>query len=236
MALYVIGDTHLSLGAEKPMDVFGGNWEGYTEKLRRGFSVLGEGDTIVLAGDISWGMRLTEALPDFRFLSEYPGRKILVKGNHDYWWDTLSKMNAFFAESGLDDFEILHNNCFLYKDIALCGTRGWFYEEDRGSNAELTHDRRIFLRELGRLEASLKAAESINPREIYAFLHYPPVFRDFYCAEIIDLFAKYGVSRCFYGHIHGETQRWAFEGTYGAVTYSLIAADRLGFVPRLIER
>ena len=154
MALYAIGDTHLSLSSDKPMDVFGGGWTGYVEKLREGLSVLEPGDTVVLCGDLSWGMSLEQAREDFAFLDSLPGgRKILLKGNHDYWWTTAAKMERFFAENGFTTLEILHNNCRMYGEVALCGTRGWFYEEDRAG-----HGAKIFNRELIRLEASLKAA------------------------------------------------------------------------------
>ena len=168
MALYAIGDTHLSLSSDKPMDVFGGGWTGYVEKLREGLSVLEPGDTVVLCGDLSWGMSLEEARRDFAFLSSFPGRKLLLKGNHDYWWTTAAKMDRFFQENGFSSFQLLHNNSHLYGDIALCGTRGWFYEEERGG-----HSAKIFNRELIRLEASLKAA---GEREKYCFLHYPPLY------------------------------------------------------------
>ena len=136
MALYAIGDTHLSLSVDKPMDVFGGGWEGYVDKLREGFSAVAEEDTVVLCGDISWGMSLEEAEPDFAFLNALPGQKWLLKGNHDYWWTTASKMNRFFAEHGFDKLHILHNNCAFYGDAALCGTRGWFFEENAAPQSE----------------------------------------------------------------------------------------------------
>lgn len=195
MALYAIGDTHLSLSSDKPMDVFGGGWTGYVEKLREGLSVLEPGDTVVLCGDLSWGMSLEEARRDFAFLSSFPGRKLLLKGNHDYWWTTAAKMDRFFQENGFSSFQLLHNNSHLYGDIALCGTRGWFYEEERGG-----HSAKIFNRELIRLEASLKAA---GEREKYCFLHYPPLYQGYRCQEILDLLHRYGVTRCFYGHLHG---------------------------------
>ena len=146
MALYAIGDTHLSLSSNKPMDVFGGGWEGYVDKLQKGFAAVGPEDTVVLCGDLSWGMSLEEAKKDFAFLDALPGaRKLLLKGNHDYWWNTAAKMNRFFAESGFSTLRILHNNCYEYGGYALCGTRGWFYEE--------TGDQKVFKRELIRLEA-----------------------------------------------------------------------------------
>ena len=227
MALYAIGDTHLSLGVDKPMDIFGGGWTGYVEKLREGFSQIGPEDTVVLCGDLSWGMSLEQARKDFAFLDSLPGkRKILLKGNHDYWWSTATKMEKFFAENGFATLEILHNNCRLYGEIALCGTRGWFYEEERGG-----HDARIFNRELLRLEASLKAA---GDREKYCFLHYPPLYQGYRCQEILDLLKQYQVSRCYYGHLHGGSHRLAFSGRLGQAEYHLVAAHNIGFPPEKI--
>lgn len=154
MALYTLGDTHLSLGGNKAMDSFGGAWEGYVNKLRSAFADLTEEDGVVLCGDLSWGMSLEEALPDFLFLdSLFPGKKFLVKGNHDYWWTTANKMYQFWAQNGIQNFELLHNNCCLWGDVALCGTRGWFFEEEADG-----HNEKVFHREVLRLETSLKAA------------------------------------------------------------------------------
>jgi len=229
MALFAIGDTHLSLGSGKPMDVFGGGWEGYVDKLRAGFQVVGPGDTVVVCGDVSWGMSLEEAREDFAFLDALPGaRKLLLKGNHDYWWNTAAKMKGFFQANGFATLDILHNNCHLYGDVALCGTRGWFYEEDRGE-----HSAKIFQRELIRLEASLKAA---GEREKLCFLHYPPLYRGYRCREILDLLGRYGVRLCCYGHLHGASRRLAVTGEVDGVEYSLVSADQLDFRPeRLLD-
>ena len=223
MALYAIGDTHLSLASDKPMDVFGGGWTGYVDKLREGFEVVAPEDVVVLCGDISWGMSLQEARADFAFLDALPGRKLLLKGNHDYWWNTAAKMNAFFAENGFHTLQILHNNCYQYNGYGLCGTRGWFYEE-KG-------DQKVFRREVMRLEASLKAAG--EGRKL-CFLHYPPRYQGYTCPEIIEVMERYGVERCYYGHLHGGSHRLAVEGTYGAVEYHLVSADYLGFRPQKI--
>ena len=225
MALYAIGDTHLSLSANKPMDVFGGGWTGYVDKLREGFNAtVSQGDTVVICGDVSWGMSLEEAGEDFAFLDALPGeRKLLLKGNHDYWWTTASKMKAFFQENGFSTLDILHNNCHFYGEAALCGTRGWFYEEDRGE-----HSAKIFNRELIRLEASLKAA---GEKEKLCFLHYPPLYQGYRCREIIGLLERYGVKTCCYGHLHGGSHRLAVTGRQGTVDYRLVAADYVGFMP-----
>lgn len=226
LALYVLGDTHLSLGSAKPMDVFGGAWEGYMEKLAQGLSVLREEDTLVVAGDVSWGMSLEESEQDFAWLHALPGKKILLKGNHDYWWNTAAKMTRFFAEKGFHSLRILHNNCHFYGDTALCGTRGWFYEEEKeGQSAK------VFNRELQRLETSLKAA---GEAEKLCFLHYPPFYTGYTCQPILDLLERYGVKACYYGHLHGASNRLAMQGERGTVTYRLISADFLKFRPEKI--
>ena len=225
MALYAIGDLHLALGTpEKSMEVFGGRWLGYEEKISRTFSALTEEDSCVLCGDISWGMDLEQALPDFQFLQALPGRKILLKGNHDYWWGTARKMSEFFALHGLTKFSLLYNNAVLWEDLALCGTRGWFYEEESGSG----HDGKIMRREIGRLEASLRAA---GEREKLVFLHYPPLYQQYRCPGILELLKDYGVRECFYGHIHGKGSYAAFRGENDGTYYRLVSGDFLDFIP-----
>ncbi len=218
-----MGDTHLSLSVNKSMEVFGGAWNGYVDKLREGLSILREEDTLVLCGDISWGMSLEDTRSDFAFLESFPGRKIILKGNHDYWWNTASKMERFWRESGFSRLSVLHNNCHFYGETALCGTRGWFYEEDAGG-----HNEKVFQRELIRLEASLKAA---GEREKLCFLHYPPCYQGYTCREIMDLLEQYQVKTCYYGHLHGGSCRLAVEGSVGGVEYRLVSADHLRFRP-----
>ncbi len=226
MALYAIGALHLSLGTNKPMDVFGPGWANHVQRLEEAFSSLGEEDVTVLCGDTSWGIDLSQSLEDFRFIDRLPGKKLLVKGNHDYWWSTASKMRRFFQDNGLTTIDILHNNCHFYGDWAVCGTRGWFYEEEQSG-----HNEKVFNREVIRLEASLKAA---GDRPILAFLHYPPLYTGYRCLEIIAKLEAYGVKDCFYGHLHGPTHRRAIEGTVGTVGYHLVSADYLRFVPKKI--
>ncbi|MCI8827995.1 MAG: serine/threonine protein phosphatase [Ruminiclostridium sp.] len=226
MALYAIGDTHLSLGADKPMDVFGGAWAGYQEKLTQGLSVLRPEDTLVIAGDVSWGMSLEESEADFAFLDAFPGTKLLLKGNHDYWWNTAAKMERFFAEKGFSSLRILHNNCHYYGDVALCGTRGWFYEEEKAGQ-----NQKVFNRELIRLEASLKAA---GEAEKLCFLHYPPFYTGYRCEPILALLERYQVKACYYGHLHGASHRLALQGKQGSVEYHMISADYLKFTPEKV--
>ena len=224
MALYAIGDLHLSLSAEKPMDVFGGKWLGYMDKLREGMSVIGPEDTTVLLGDLSWALNLEGAVKDFAWIDQIPGKKIILKGNHDYWWSTAAKFYKFCQENGFENQWILNNNHYEYDGWAICGTRGWFFEEDRGG----AHDEKVFRRELIRLESSLKSAGDKNKM---VFLHYPPRYRGYECREIIELLERYEVRRCFYGHLHSESHKLAIEGQWGGVEYRLDSADYIGFKP-----
>lgn len=224
MALYAIGDLHLCLGAPKPMDIFGGAWVGYMEKLKEGMSAIGPEDTTVLLGDLSWALDLPSSAADFKWINSIPGRKIILKGNHDYWWSTAAKFNKFCQENGFENLYLLNNNCYEYGDYAICGTRGWFFEEERSGQ----HDEKVFKRELIRLEASLKAA---GEKTKYVFLHYPPRYKGYECGEILALLEKYDVKRCFYGHLHGGSHRLAMEGLWDGVDFKLCAADYLGFKP-----
>ena len=224
MALYAIGDLHLSLTAKKSMEVFGPAWENYHARIEEGLSVLTEDDTLILAGDTSWGIDLAEAEADFRFLERFPGKKYLIKGNHDYWWTTAAKFHAFCAEKGFTTLELLHNNCAFYGDYALCGTRGWFMEED-------AHNVKVLNREVGRLETSLRTA---GEKPILCFLHYPPIYQGYQCPEILAMLEKYHVERCCYGHLHGPTIRRRLEGKWRETEFSLISADYLEFQPKKI--
>lgn len=231
MALYAIGDPHLSLTVPKPMDIFGPVWENHTEKLRQGFlSAVSPEDTVVLCGDLSWGMNLSECEADLRFLNDLPGReKYIVKGNHDYWWTTRNKMESFFQDRGLSTLRLLHNGCALYGETALCGTRGWFFELEQTGSSE--HNRKMLNRECIRLEASLKAA---GDREKLVFLHYPPVYQNYRCQPILDVLNRYGVRRCCFAHLHGKSRRLAIEGLCGGIEYALISADHLNFQPQKV--
>ena len=227
MALYAIGDLHLCLGAEKPMDIFGGAWVGYMDKLKEGMTVIGHEDTTVLLGDLSWALSLEDSKADFAWINEIPGRKIILKGNHDYWWSTASKFYKFCEENGFSDMLILNNNHYEYDGYAICGTRGWFFEEERSGE----HDEKVFKRELLRLEASLKAAGEL-PKIV--FLHYPPRYKGYECQEILDILQRYDVRRCFYGHLHGASHGLAQEGVWDGIEFKLVAADKLNFKPHLV--
>lgn len=229
MALYAIGDLHLCLGAPKPMDIFGGSWVGYMDKLMDGISIIGPEDTTVLLGDLSWALDLNGAAADFSWIDQIPGRKIILKGNHDYWWSTAAKFYKFCEEHNFSNQYILNNNFYEYEDWAICGTRGWFFEEERSGQ----HDEKVFRRELIRLEASLKAAGE-KPKMV--FLHYPPRYKGYECREILELLQKYEVRRCFYGHLHGASHKLAQQGLWDSVEFQLVSADYLDFKPFCVIR
>ena len=206
------------------MDVFGGNWVGYMDKLSEAMSVITDDDTTVLLGDLSWALDIASAHNDFAWIDRIPGRKIILKGNHDYWWSTASKFYKFCENNGFTNQFILNNNHYEYDGWAICGTRGWFFEEDVSGQ----HDEKVFKRELLRLEASLCSAGELSKM---VFLHYPPRYKGYECPEILELLDKYEVRRCFYGHLHGPSHKLAMEGVWGGVEYRLVAADYLDFKP-----
>ena len=226
MALYAIGDLHLSLSCNKSMEVFGDAWKDYVARIADALGQLTDEDVLILAGDTSWGMTLEEAEADFRFLDRFPGKKYLVKGNHDYWWATAAKFRRFCEEKEIRSLDLLHNNCVFYGDYAVCGTRGWFLEED-----QKPHNAKVLAREVMRLETSLQAA---GEKPILCFLHYPPLYQGYECPEILSVLEKYRVEQCYYGHLHGPTIRRRLEGKRGNTDFSLISADYLGFIPKKI--
>lgn len=224
MSIYAIADLHLSLNADKPMDAFGG-WEGYVDKIKKSWEeTVSLEDTVVIPGDISWSMDINDALDDFRFIDSLPGRKIILKGNHDYWWCTLVKIRKFLDDNKLDTIEVLHNNSYLAEGKAICGTRGWVFMPNEA------HDLKISAREALRLEFSLKDAEERFPEaEKIVFLHYPPVYANEMVPNIMDVLKKYDVRRVYYGHLHGNSRSLANEGDYMGIDFRLISADHLNF-------
>lgn len=229
MSLFAIADTHLSFGTNKPMDVFSG-WQNYEERLQKNWNaVVGENDTVVIAGDISWGMKLADTLEDFRFLDRLNGRKIVMKGNHDYWWSTKSKTDRFLSENGINSIDILFNNAYKVGDFVVCGTRGWFFDCSKDE------DQKVLAREVGRLRTSIDEAKKLDG-EIIAFLHYPPVSLTEACHEIYDTLVEQGIKTCYYGHLHGQSVNWAFRGEKDGIKFDLISADYLSFCPKLIKK
>lgn len=229
MALYTIGDLHLSFATEKPMDIFKG-WENYQEKIEHNWrSKITAEDTVVVAGDVSWAQSMEEGLLDFQFLQSLPGEKILLKGNHDYWWTTVKKMEDFLFAHGLDTIKILHNSCIVTQNVAVCGSRGWLFEKGEA------HDQKILAREAGRLELSIQAAGNTDKEKI-VFLHYPPVFGEAQSPEILDVLLKHEIKRCYYGHIHGAGMQFALNGIYMGIDFRLISADFIGFDPIKVDK
>ena len=228
MSLFVIGDTHLYLSTDKTMDIFGG-WKNYMQRLEENWrSVVQPQDTVIIPGDVSWGMSLEQAKEDFLFLHRLPGKKILMKGNHDYWWTTRAKMESFLEENGLDSLSILHNNAVSVEGLSLCGSRGWMFEQGQ------EHDKKIINREAGRIRASLQDAQRFGEQEKVLFLHYPPVFMQDSIPEFFEVMNQYGVRRCYYGHIHSQGCRFAFQGEWCGVQLEMVSADYLRFTPKKI--
>ncbi|MGN0173651.1 MAG: metallophosphoesterase [Acutalibacteraceae bacterium] len=226
MALYAISDLHLSFGTDKPMDIFKG-WAEYTEKLKNNIeNTVSDSDTIVIPGDISWAMKLKDTIEDFRFINNLPGKKIIGKGNHDLWWESLTKMNRLMEENGFDTISFLHNNCFVVDDVAVCGSRGWFFDD--------TADKKIILREAGRVEMSVNAAKQTG-KEPVLFLHYPPVSKTDVCDEIMQVILKHNIKNVYYGHIHKGGAYKAFNGEYEGVNFRCISCDIMNFEPLLIK-
>lgn len=229
MSLFVLGDLHLSLGEDKPMDIFKG-WDGYLDKLTENWNnAVGDNDTVVVNGDISWAMSLESTETDFRYINDkLHGKKIFIKGNHDYWWSTKSKMDAFLLNKGLDKISILNNNAFLVEGATVCGTRGWI-NDDTGE-----FDLKLLNREAGRLEMSLKEGVKLGG-ELTVFIHYPPVFGGEKNYYILDVLKKYGVKRCYYGHVHGMAVKKAFTGMYEGTEFCIASCDCVGFSPVLVK-
>ena len=227
MSIFVIGDLHLSFGVEKPMDIFAG-WQDHRQRIEKNWrKLVKEDDIVVIPGDISWGLTLEEAKPDFRFIHSLPGTKIISKGNHDYWWQTAKKLQQFVQANNFTSINFLHNNAFETDKYILCGTRGWIFENGQ------QQDEKVILREAGRLKASLDYIKS--DKEKIVFLHYPTIYQEQRANHIINTLKQYNVSRCFYGHLHGKTINYAFNGVHEGIKYKLISADAIDFCPYIID-
>lgn len=228
--LYTIGDLHLSLGCDKPMDIFSG-WSNYLERLEANWnSLVTDEDTVVLLGDHSWALRLEDSYKDMEFIhSRLKGKKILVKGNHDLWWSTMNKLNNFIQSNGFTSIQFLFNNAFLVDGIAICGTRGWIRE-----NGEQP-DMKVLNREAGRLEASVKEALKLGGEPV-AFIHYPPIYRSEENVHLTDVLQRYGIKRCYYAHLHGASIKGALNGVANSIEYRLVSADSVDFTPVKIDR
>ncbi len=228
MSLFAIADVHLSLGTDKPMDIFAG-WGGYVDRLRENWCAkITPEDTVVIAGDISWAMKLEDCLADFSFLHALPGKKLIFKGNHDLWWTTMRKMESFLSEKGLSSISFVHNNAYLADGIAVCGSRGWFFDDTAS-------DAKVIAREAARLERSIQAAKELSGEPV-VFLHYPPVFFNQRCDEIMAVLHREEIRRCYYGHVHGAGRHQAVQGPVEGIEMRLISCDALQFDPIVVEK
>ena len=227
MAIFTIGDLHLSFGTDKPMDIFG--WGNHSEKIRQNWlETVTSQDTVIIPGDFSWGMSLEEAFQDFEFLHSLPGMKIISKGNHDYWWNTMAKLAKFCGENQFEEIHFLQNNSYLVENKRIVGTRGW------ATNAwKVEENYKILKREKERLELSIQDGikKFGDDKEILCFLHFPPFFKEAVPEEIdfVKTMQKYGIHRCFYGHLHGESHKEAFVGEKDGMVFELVSSDYLGF-------
>lgn len=229
MAIYAISDLHLSIGINKPMDIFGSRWTNYMDRLKTEWeSTVGQDDHVIIPGDISWATYLDQAVADFRFINELPGFKYISKGNHDYWWTTLSKLKKFLDVNGFDSISFVHNNSFKIGDTVICGTRGWILPGSEDFGAE---DEKFYERELIRLELSLKSAAAQGGERILAALHYPPFNQKAEVSGFIEAMSRYGVNTCIYGHLHGDSFKKAVEGEVEGISFRLVSADYLYFKP-----
>lgn len=229
MSVYAIGDTHLSFSVDKPMDIFKG-WDDYAQRLENNWQhLITNEDTVIINGDISWAMGLEQAEKDLQFLNNLNGTKIISKGNHDYWWNTITKMENFCKEKGFDTIKFLHNNAYKVGEIAIAGTRGWFFD------AEKDNVDKVMARECARLQRSIDEARKLGG-EIVVFLHYPPVSTVKVCEPIMNVLKENDIKRCYYGHLHGGAINGAVNEIYDGIKFQLVSADYLQFCPLFINK
>ena len=239
MSVFVIADLHLDiLTNEKSMEIFGNRWQGYIEKIQKKWKrVITDNDTVIVPGDISWALSLEDALVDLKWIDSLPGNKLIMKGNHDFWWTTLSKMKRFFQENSIQTIDFLYNNAFEVEDYIVAGSRGWFVDKAVQPCSSVNADyEKIVNREVIRLRLSLDEAKKLSAqtaKEIIAFFHFPPVWSDFECKEILEVLREYNVSRCYFGHIHGC---YLTDGLlkWENIEFRMVSADFLDFLPQII--
>ena len=229
MSIYAIADLHLSFSENKPMDIFGDNWIGHEEKIRKDWiKKVTDNDVVILSGDFSWSMHLEETKKDFEFINNLPGKKLLLKGNHDYWWSTITKMRKFIEESGFKNIDFVYNNSYEFENYIITGTRGW-------NTTEEEKDEKIIKRELARLETSLQDGiqKYGKEKEIIVCMHYPPITNAKIIkheeAQFVEVMKKYNVKKCLYGHLHSTSIKDAIEGEYEGIEFKLVSADGLNF-------
>ena len=225
MAIFAIADLHLSFNENKPMNIFGEKWQNHEEKIQKDWiEKVTEQDTVLLPGDFSWSMYLKDTKADFEYLNQLPGRKILLKGNHDYWWSTLNKMNNYIDENHFKNIDFLYNNSYEFENKIIAGTKGWNISEDQ-------EDIRLTKREVARLELSIKDGiqKYGEDKEIIVFMHYPPLTKNYMKTEYTELMKKYNIKRCYYGHLHANSIQDAIEGNAEGIEYKLVSSDGLDF-------
>ena len=232
MAIYAMSDLHLALSADKPMDIFGGRWNDYMERIKHNWSSLvTDEDTVLIGGDVSWAMYLAQCKDDFEFLELLPGKKIISKGHHDYWWESITKLNKYISDMGFGSVSFLHNNSYIVENCGICGARGWIVP---GSDAFKSDDVKFYERELGRLALSAQSLDKFGDAAEYriAMLHYPPVNKD---GEVDpgfgEILKKHNIDICLYGHLHSQACMGAFNGVADGVEYRLVSSDYMNFVP-----
>lgn len=235
MSIYAIGDLHLSLNKEKPMDIFGGNWKNHEQKIKENWkNTVQDNDLVILPGDFSWEMHLKDMYNDFAYLNQLPGKKLLLKGNHDYWWTTLAKMREFLQENKFENIDFVYNNSYLFEDKIIAGTRGWALNDTENSD-KMNH------REEERLKLSLQSGvDNFGDKEIICIMHYPPIIeenkndannqsKNLKVSNYVQIMKDYNVKTCLYGHLHGESHQEAFEGIIEGINFKLVSSDYLDF-------
>jgi len=228
MALYTISDLHLGFNVEKPMDIFGEKWKDHTNRIKENWiSKITEEDMVLIAGDISWSLKEQDSKYDLDWINELPGKKIISKGNHDYWWGSIAKLNSMYENT-----KFLQNNFYIYEEYAICGTRGWICP---GYDKYSAKDEKIYNREQIRLRLSLDAAKNNGFEKIIVMLHYPPTNENFEESEFTKIIKEYKVEKVIYGHLHGPILlRKLLNGYFDEVEYILTSADYLDFNPKRI--
>ncbi|MGG2468465.1 MAG: metallophosphoesterase [Paraclostridium dentum] len=223
MSLYAIGDLHFSTAVNKPMNIFGDNWDNHEEKIINSWkSKVNEEDTVLIVGDTSWAINMNEAEEDLNIIHNLPGKKIYVKGNHDYWWTTVAKLNKLY-----DDMSFLQNNFYQYEEYAICGTRGWICPNDVKFTEE---DEKIYKREAHRLKLSLDEAKKAGFKKIIVITHYPPTNDKLDPSLFTEIYESYGVEKVVYGHLHGkESFKMGLKGIRNEVEYNLVSCDYVDF-------
>lgn len=235
MSVYAMSDLHLALGVDKPMDVFGSGWSDYMQKIESNWNnTVNDEDTVIIGGDVSWAMYLGECYKDFSFIENLKGTKIISKGNHDYWWESITKLNRYVADNGFNSIKFMYNNSFIVEDYAICGTRGWLLP---GDDRFKTDDKKAYDRELIRFEISLSdmlksTEQTVKSYQKVAVFHYPPFDKNgVFDPGVCELLNKYNIKKCIYGHLHGKSTQTAIEGEHSGIKYKLVSSDYMKFQP-----